>query len=83
MKRIKGESCNLANLKIGQRAKIISLEINDSEIKRHLLELGMIEGTEVQIKKKAPFGEPVVVALRGYELFLGYQELRKIQVGVL
>lgn len=83
MKRIKGEVCNLSSLKVGQRAKILAIAIEQEEVKRHLLELGFVVGTQVKIKKMAPLGEPVVVELRGYEVFLEKVELKKIQVEVL
>lgn len=83
MRRVKGEECNLSNLKVGQSGIIIDLQIEDKTLKRHLLEMGLIDGTKVKVKKKAPFGEPTVVELRGYELFLEKQELRKIKVEVL
>lgn len=83
MKRVKGEECTLAELKVGQCSKIIEIQIQDGDFKRHLLEMGLIKDTIVKVKKIAPLGEPVVLELRGYELFLGKRELKKINVVVI
>lgn len=83
MKRIKGEKCNLFDLKIGQSAKVLEINIKEPDLKIHLLEMGLTPGTKVIIKKLSPFGEPVVIELRGYELFLEKRELKQILVEVI
>lgn len=83
MKRIKGEKCFLSDLKVGQQAKVLDILINETDLKIHLLEMGIVKDTVVKIKKVAPLGEPFVVGLRGYELYLRKQELKKIYVEVL
>ena len=83
MKRIKGEKCNLTNLNLGQSAKIIDIQLENKEVKRRLMELGLVKGTKVKIKKIAPLGEPVVIEFRGFEMFLGKKELKRIYVEVL
>ena len=47
------------------------------------MELGLVKGTKVKIKKIAPLGEPVVIEFRGFEMFLGKKELKRIYVEVL
>ena len=83
MKRIKGEKCTLSDLKVGQSCKILKINIDDLDLKRHLLEMGLTTNTMVKVKKVAPLGEPMVVELRGYELFLEKHELKRISVEVL
>ena len=83
MKRIKGEKCTLSDLKVGQSGKVLRLNMHDIDLKRHLLEMGLTVKTIVKIKKTAPLGEPMVIELRGYELFLEKQELKRIFVEVL
>lgn len=74
---------NLAQLKIGQKAKIISLDFDNKETRRHLLDMGLTRGTKVEIKKIAPMGDPVDLKLRDYELCIGKSDLNKIQVEVI
>lgn len=83
MKRVKGEKCNLFDLKVGQTAEILEINIKDEDLKIHLLEMGLTPKTIVTIKKLSPFGEPIVIELRGYELFLEKEELKQILVKVI
>lgn len=83
MKRIRGEKCTLSDLKIGQLGKVLNINIENKELKNRLLEMGLITNTVVKIKKKSPFGEPIVIEFRGYELFLGKGELKRIIVEVI
>jgi len=82
MKR-KGDICNLAELRLGQTAKVISLKEENKKIRRHLLDMGVTRGVEVKIKKIAPMGDPVDIALRDYELCICRTDLEKIEVEVL
>ena len=59
---------NLSELNVGQKAKILNLNVKNREIKRHLLDMGLTRGVEVLIKKKAPMGDPIDLELRDYEL---------------
>ncbi len=81
--RRKGEVCNLSELKIGQVAVIKNINISNSNIKRHLLDMGLIKGTRVLIKKIAPMGDPVDIEIRGYELAVRKADLKQIEVEVL
>ena len=83
MKRCKGEKCNLSDLRAGQLGKVLEVNIENIELKNHILEMGLTRNTIVKVKKSAPFGEPIVLQLRGYELFLGKHELKRIYVEVV
>lgn len=39
-----------------------------SDLKRRLIDMGIIPGTKIQICKVAPLGDPIEVRLRGYQL---------------
>ena len=83
MKRVIGERCFLSDLKIGQLGKVLDIFIDVEDVKIHLSEMGIVKNTIVKIKKVAPLGEPVVIQLRGYELIMRKNELKKILVEVL
>ncbi len=70
-------------LKIGDKAKVIKLDVSDKKIKRHLLDMGITRGVEIMIKKKAPMGDPVDISLRDYELCISKKELSSIIVEVI
>ena len=79
----KGEHAHLSDLKIGQRARVLGLHLDKPEVRRHLLDMGITKGTEILIKKIAPMGDPVDIELRGYELCIGKEEMKNIDVEVL
>lgn len=72
----------LSELKVGQKAKIIQLNVENKEIRRHLLDMGLTRGTKVEIKKKAPMGDPIDIKLRDYELCISKSDLSQIEVEV-
>ena len=82
MKRT-GEKCNLSELEVGQRAKVLKLKEENKAIRRHLLDMGITRGVEITIKKVAPMGDPIDLQLRDYELCLRKEDLTKIEVEVI
>lgn len=70
----------LADLKMGQTAKVTRLKVNDKAIKRHLLDMGITRGVQVRIKKIAPMGDPIDIEVRGYELCLRRADLKQIEI---
>lgn len=82
MKKI-GDKCNLADLKVGQRAKVLKLNEKDKAIRRHLLDMGVTKGVKITIKKIAPMGDPIDISLRDYDLCIRKEDLKKIEVEVL
>lgn len=73
----------LSKLKVGQRARIIKLNVENKEIRRHLLDMGLTRGVEVEIKKIAPVGDPIDLKLRDYELCISKSDLEQIEVEVI
>lgn len=45
-----------------------------------LLEMGFVPGVEVALVKRAPFGDPLELRLRGYHVSLRRAEARMIEV---
>ena len=50
----------ICDLKLGEKAKIYEINGNDKLTKR-LYALGLIQGTEIELKRVAPLGDPLVV----------------------
>ena len=73
----------LSELKVGQKARIIKLNVQNKEIRRHLLDMGLTRGVEVEIRKKAPIGDPIDLRLRDYELCISKSDLEQIEVEVI
>lgn len=72
-----------SQLNLGQEAIITSINIKDKKIKRHLLDMGLTCGTKIKIQKMAPTGDPIDIALRGYELCISKTLLKQIEVEVI
>lgn len=69
----------LNQLTIGQKARVIDLSGEDA-IAIRLMEMGLIEGTEVTFLGAAPLGDPLEFAVRGYRLSLRCSEAERIQI---
>lgn len=59
----------LKDVKIGQKVRVLKLE-GEGAIKRRIMDMGITKGVEIYVRKVAPFGDPIEVNLRGYELSL-------------
>lgn len=68
----------LSDLKVGQTAKVQSINITDRKIKRHLLDMGVVVGTKVKITKVPPMKDPVCIELRDYELAVRKSDMDKM-----
>ena len=45
--------------------------------------MGLTKGTKIEIKKKAPMGDPIDIKLRDYQLCISKSDLSQIEVEVL
>ena len=73
----------LSEVEIGQKARVLKLNIDDRQIKRHLLDMGITRGAKVKIKKIAPMGDPIDLELRDYQLCIRKADLAQIEVEVI
>ena len=71
----------LKDVPAGTTVRIDSVE--ESELKSRLLTMGLIPGTRVEILRSAPFGDPIAVRLRAYNLALRKDDAEKIQVSAV
>lgn len=65
------------DLKVGQKGTINNIHGNDKLTKR-LLALGCIENTEIQLRKVAPLGDPIVIRFRGFDLAIRKSDAKNI-----
>lgn len=71
----------LSTLTAGRSAVIREID-GDAKLRRRLLELGLLPGTAVTVRKRAPFGDPLQIHLRDFELTLRASEAERIYVEV-
>ena len=69
----------LRDVKAGQAARIAKVG-GQGAIKRRIMEMGLTKGVEVTVRKVAPLGDPIEVAVRGYELSLRKADAQLIEV---
>ncbi len=70
----------LNELKKGEKGKVLHISSDNKVLKRRMLDMGITNGVEVMVKKIAPFGDPICLYLRGYELCLRKDDLSGIEV---
>jgi Fe2+ transport system protein FeoA len=72
-------SYSLADMKPGEKGVITDCSEEHFKDPR-LLEMGLVEGTEVEFIRKAPLGDPIQLKIRGYYLSIRKKDASSIQV---
>ncbi len=68
----------LRDAKVGDVVKI--KEIGDSALKERLMTMGMIPGTKVKVLRSAPWGDPIAVRIRSYNLSMRKADAKSVEV---
>ena len=71
----------LSELKKGDRAKIIKVSGKGS-LHRRLLDMGLVSGSEIEIGRVTPLGDPIEIKAKGGNLSLRQEEAAGIQVEI-
>lgn len=79
MTKQKLEYETLAEIKVGQRARVVGLLV-EGLTRRRLLDLGLLPGTEVRAVMESPLGTPTAYEIRGSILALRVEDASKIMV---
>ena len=69
----------LREASIGDTVKVVKLH-GEGPIKRRIMDMGITKGAEIYVRKTAPFGDPIEVTVRGYELSLRKADAEMIGV---
>ena len=69
----------LREASIGDTVKVVKL-YGEGAVKRRIMDMGITKGAEIYVRKVAPFGDPVEVTVRGYELSLRKADAEMIEV---
>lgn len=72
---------NLRNMAINQSGIITSVKVG-GEMGRRIREMGLVPGTEITIKQRAPLNDPVAMRVMGGTLTLRNNEADFIEVEV-
>lgn len=71
----------LSDLKRGEKGRIVKIGGKGS-VHRRLLDMGLVSGSEVEMERVAPLGDPIEIKVKGYNLSLRKEEAAGIQVEV-
>jgi ferrous iron transport protein A len=71
----------LSELKPREKGRIVKVG-GKGGVYRRILDMGVVSGTQIEVLRVAPLGDPVEVKLKGYNLTLRKAEAANIQVEV-
>jgi DtxR family Mn-dependent transcriptional regulator len=71
------EAFTVKDLKPGERGKVLSIK-GKGNLKKRLLDMGMVPGAEIKLEKVAPLGDPIDILIKGYHLSLRKEEAKEI-----
>jgi len=73
------QSRSLKEAKPGAKVRVIKIG-GVGPVKRRIMEMGITKGVEIYVRKVAPLGDPMEIAVRGYELSLRKADAELIEV---
>lgn len=69
----------LKQIKVGKTAKVVRIH-GEGAIRRRIMDMGITNGVDVLVRRCAPFGDPIQITVRGYELTLRKADADMIEV---
>lgn len=69
----------LIDVPIGRSVRVLSVA-GSTPITKRLMEMGVVPGVTLRVVKSAPFGDPLEIRLRGYNLAMRRSEAQTIEV---
>ena len=69
----------LKDVKVGATVKVVKLH-GEGAIKRRIMDMGITKGVELYVRKVAPFGDPIEIYVRGYELSIRKADAEIVEV---
>jgi DtxR family Mn-dependent transcriptional regulator len=77
--KMTAEQLMLDKIKVGSKVEVVKIE-SKGRLKRKLMDMGLNRGAKVEVKGKAPMGDPIEIKVRGYSLSLRRDEAAEILV---
>jgi ferrous iron transport protein A len=72
-------SLTIDTLGSGRRARVRAVR-GEPSVRRRLLEMGMCPGVGIEVIRRAPFGDPIELRVRGYSLSLRAEQAALVLV---
>ena len=70
----------VGHLKIGKKARIISIGRGNGTYRQRLMAMGLLPGTEFTVLRTAPLGDPIEIQVRGFALSLRKDEANILEI---
>ena len=69
----------LNELEPGDKGKIVKVG-GKGRIRQRLLDMGVVSGTQIEVQRAAPLGDPLEIKVKGYNLTLRKKEAANIKI---
>lgn len=69
----------LRQAKIGETVTVVKVH-GEGAIRRRIMDMGITKGVTITIQKVAPFGDPIEITVRSYELSLRKADAEMIEI---
>lgn len=69
----------LKDIKVGSSTTVVKLN-GQGAVRRRIMDMGITKGVKIDVCKVAPFGDPVEITVRGYQLSLRKADAEMIEV---
>lgn len=71
----------LDKLKQGEHG-VITVFKGKGEVRKHLMEMGLVRGSDIKVERVAPLGDPIEVKIKGYSLSLRKEDAKKVEIEI-
>ena len=69
----------LRQAKVGDTVTVVKLH-GEGAVKRRIMDMGITRGTDLNVRKVAPLGDPMELNVRGYELSVRKADAEMIEI---
>jgi len=69
----------LRDAKVGETVIVVKIH-GEGALKQRIMDMGIVKGAVLSIRKVAPLGDPVELTVRGYELSLRKKDAESIEI---
>ena len=73
------ENLRLNQVRIGRTVRVVRVH-GEGALRQRILDMGLTKNAEVKVLKMAPFGDPIEMTVRGFELSLRKAEAACVEV---
>lgn len=73
------ETLRLNQIRIGRTVRVVRVH-GEGALRQRILDMGLTKNAEVKVLKMAPFGDPIEMTVRGFELSLRKAEAACVEV---